>query len=321
MFKEQLKKSQPVAYRILENSLLNNRYAHAYLFTGEKGTPKLETAVLLAQSILCQNGHGFACEECDTCNRIKEHNYVDCIMLDGETTSIKKNDILKIQEEFNKTAVESGGKKVYIMNYAENATPDALNSLLKFLEEPSNDVTAILIVEQIDRLLPTVISRCQRIPFKKISIEECYQACLEDAMDSLDAYLLSHLAGSISEITSMQENENYQMARQLALETIELFCQNPVMALYELQKDGFKKGNERVQFSIFIDILMLFFKDAITKKTICESDRWKEAMNKYRQKPCIHYLKVCMEAKDKCNKSVNIPLLVDQLIAKMKEMN
>ena len=65
-----------------------------------------------------------------------------------------------------------------------------MNSLLKFLEEPGSDMTAILIVEQLDRVLPTIVSRCQLIPFKALSAKQCYDAVSED-LEELDAYLLS----------------------------------------------------------------------------------------------------------------------------------
>lgn len=321
MFKERLKKEQPIAYKILENALISKHYAHAYLLVGEKGTPKKETAILLAQSLLCDE-EGFACETCNTCQRIADHNYADFIFIDGETTSIKKQNILAIQEEFNKTSVESKGKKIYVLNYAENATPDALNSLLKFLEEPVQDVFAILTVEQLDRLLPTIQSRCQNIPLRKANISTCYEYCIKENIDPLDAYLLSHLAGCWEEITQKLEDENYQLARILAMDTIQMLYKNADQALVHLQRDGFKdkKGSDKMQFMMFVEILSIFFKDVIKGQTLCESSQWLSAMKEYNVKDCIAYLTACMEAKDKCGRSVNLSLLCDQLIAKMKEL-
>ena len=122
---------------------------YPYLFTGEKGTPKKESAYLLAQSLLCLNvnENGFACETCDECQRLIHGNYADLIYIDGLKNSIKKSDILTIQEHFSKTNLEKYGKKVYILDGVENATPVAMNTLLKFLEEPEGDVLAILICE------------------------------------------------------------------------------------------------------------------------------------------------------------------------------
>jgi len=141
MFKDILREQQPVVYHTLRNALEHNRLAHAYMFSGPSGTPKKETAYLLAQSLVCKES-GFACEVCDTCERVAHNEYADMIYLDGTSVSIKKDDILKLQHAFAKTGLEKTGKKIYVLDHAENATPDALNSLLKFLEEPGSDMIA-----------------------------------------------------------------------------------------------------------------------------------------------------------------------------------
>ena len=100
MFKDILREQQPVVYHTLRNALEHNRLAHAYMFSGPSGTPKKETAYLLAQSLVCRES-GFACEVCDTCERIAHNEYADMIYLDGTSVSIKKDDILKLQHAFD----------------------------------------------------------------------------------------------------------------------------------------------------------------------------------------------------------------------------
>lgn len=310
---------QKVAMQILENGLKNNHYVHAYLFVGEKGTPKMEAALLLAQSLVC-NQNGFACGTCETCQRIQNQNYADLIIKDGTTTSIKKEDILAIQEQFSKTAIEKAQKKIYILNRVENATIEALNSLLKFLEEPSEDVTAILICEQQDRLLPTIVSRCLYIPFRKNNALDLLVQCRKEGMNELDAYLLSNILGNQDQITQALEDEDYQTARYLACEVIEKIPNSVHEALLFLQLEGFKdkKGNEKNQFNYFIDILMQFLKDCLKQKSDCESEQWLHLMEKYQEMNCIQMLDVCRQTKDKCNKSTNIRLLCDQLMSNIR---
>ncbi len=319
--KEKLKKNQPVAYKILENALISRNYAHAYLFVGEKGTGKLNTAYLLAQSLMCEHD-GFACETCTTCQRIKENNFADMIVVDGKDVSIKKKDILQIQERFTKTAVETTNKKVYILNLIENATAEALNSLLKFLEEPTSDVIAILITEQIDKILPTIQSRCQKIPFKRISIQESLEYARNLELSELDAYICSHLVNNVDEIQTLSEDENYQNARNWALDTIDNLINDPYMVLFNLQRDAFndKKGNDRIEFLYFVDILNVFFRSCILKEELCNDDTWKNAKNKYTQNQCIQLMRVCMECKDQFTKSISVKLLVDSMLTKMKEV-
>ena len=319
MLQNKLADEQKVAYQILKNGLKNNSFVHAYLFVGEKGTPKMETAIFLAQSLLCDQ-EGFACETCDTCQRVKDGNYADLIIKDGTDSSIKKEDILNIQVQFSKTAIEAKGRKIYILNMIENATPEALNSLLKFLEEPSEDVTAILICEQQDRLLPTIISRCQMIPFRKTLPNALLQKCRDENMNELDAYLLTYLVNNYEQISEIIEDENYQNARYLAISVLEKMILSVHEASLFLQIEGFKdkKGNDRAQFNYFIEILMRFFKDCLRKDCECQSEQWQELIRQYQKKNCVQMLSVCMQIKDKYNKSVNIKLLSDQLMAEIR---
>ena len=319
--REELKKTQPVAYKILENALTSKNFAHAYLFFGDKGTGKLDSAILLAQSLLCDH-EGFACETCNTCKRVKENNFSDFILVDGSIKSIKKDEILKIQEQFTKTALEATAKKIYILNLIENATIDALNSLLKFLEEPTSDVIAILITEQVDKILPTIVSRCQKIPFRRTNIKECLKYAREMGIAELDAYLCSNIVNNIHEIQTLSEDENYQNACIWAMNVIEEFHNDPYMTILNIQKEGFndKKGNDRIEFQYFVNILILFFRSIIMNDTLCLSDTWNNAKEKYLKEKAIEYLSICMNSKDQFSKSIQVKLLVDSMLIRMKEV-
>ena len=319
--KEKLRKKQPVAYRILENALLGKTSAHAYLFFGDKGCGKFKSAILLAQSLLCEK-EGFACEKCDVCRRVAENNFSDLIIIDGSIKTIKKEDIMHIQEEFNKTALEATGKKIYILNLVENATADVMNSLLKFLEEPASDVTAILISEQLDKVLPTIVSRCQKIPFRKPPVKEGLEFARNEDIDELDAYLCSHIAADADEIIALSEDENYRNARDWAMEVIEHFYDDPYMTLLTIQTQAFneKKGNDRNQFAYFNEILTIFFRNGIMQKSECKDDIWNMMIGKYSKEQCVEYLNICVSTKNRFSKSVSVKLLVDSMLIRMKEV-
>ena len=93
MLKELLKKQQPVVYEALKNAVQEDRISNAYLFTGPYGTIKNEAALLLAESIFCEKQDGLACEECNTCRRIREGLYGDLIVLHGAEKAISKEDV------------------------------------------------------------------------------------------------------------------------------------------------------------------------------------------------------------------------------------
>ena len=170
MRKDELQQQQPLFYHALENACMNHRVANAYLLSGPHGTLKHEAALLFAKSIFCEQHHGIACEECNTCRRVEEGLYADMVLLDGSKNAISKDDVDAIQEKFSKTALEDGdGSRVYILENVENASISAQNSMLKFLEEPASGVVAILTTDNIDRILPTIVSRCTLIPFSPLS--------------------------------------------------------------------------------------------------------------------------------------------------------
>ena len=169
MNRNELKTLQPIVYQTLHNALTNDSLSHCYLFVGPTGTARFETAVLLAQSLVCDHtDDGWACQQCMQCIRIEENNYADYILIDGSKESIKAERILNLQYQFSQTALEKAGRKIFIINSCENMTLKAANSLLKFIEEPSGNVVGIFITSQIDRLLPTIVSRCQKVSFRPL---------------------------------------------------------------------------------------------------------------------------------------------------------
>ncbi|MEG0265872.1 MAG: DNA polymerase III subunit delta [Erysipelotrichaceae bacterium] len=325
MFKERLKEEQPVVYQTLLHAILNDKLAHAYMFCGAKGTPKLETAYLLVQSLLCEQS-GFACEECDDCKRVIHNNYADMIYLSGETTSIKKDDILELQHEFNKTGLESKGRKVYIIDHGENATPDAMNSLLKFLEEPTSDMIAILIVEQVDRMLPTIVSRCQIIPFVPLKSDYCYDVCLKSGMDEFNAYILSQLIKNVEVIKETSEEDDYQHACYCFKGVMDRLLIKTQNALLFLQIEGFDSKNkqrDKKVMKLLCDMMILLFKDCLNDEANCNDAWYKDKVTKIKEAHwnCCEVLSIMMQSKDMLVKSsVNLNLLMDQTFYKIKEV-
>lgn len=324
MMKTRLAQEQPIAYQTLSHALRTHKLAHAYLFHGQRGCGKLAAARLLAQSMLCEHREesGFACEQCSACQRIAKGGFADLRILDGREVSIKKEDILKLRQEFQKTGLEHTGKRIYIINLAENATPEALNALLKFLEEPGDDVVAIIIVEQLDRLLPTIISRCQPILFQPLCHTVCYELAKKELRD-LDAYLLSSMIRSVSDMKTASESEEYQHAFYLFLHMQEELRKSPYAALAFLLKSGVdgKKRDAKECMRYLLDMQMILCKDLIRGGSICQDVQYRAMLQAYKNKsyPYSEWLSILLETKDKLWKSVNVTLLCDQLMYRLKE--
>ena len=339
MFKQTLKTQQPIVYQILQNALQSNQLAHAYLFSGQRGTKMKETAILLAQTMVCPNRKDFACEECDVCRRVKEGTYVDLIVINGKDRTIKKEEILDLQHKFIQTGLEMYSKKIYIIEHADRATPEALNSLLKYLEEPSGeDTTAILISENADRLLPTIISRCQVLTFASLSANLCESEAVAHGITPLHAYITSQFIKDVDIVVSLTQSEAYLAAFDLFTGFIDESKSGLYHGLVFLQKDGTmtklsrdkdresdepkskKKTPEKDPkelFSLFLDIAQVFFKDASQGKT--QGDTWwnNHITSKRFQSIAPTAMRVFGEGKDKILRNVNLSLLLDQMIIEL----
>src|SRR6266581_4104910 len=158
---------EPVV-RTLKNALLAGNLAHAYLFTGPRGTGKTSTARLLAKTINCSNPEdGEPCNVCQQCREITAGNSFNVMEIDAASN----RGIDSIRELREKVMVppSSGKYKVYILDEAHMLTVEAFNALLKTLEEPPAHAIFVMATTDVHKMLPTVLSRCQRFDFKRIT--------------------------------------------------------------------------------------------------------------------------------------------------------
>ena len=158
---------QDYIVKTLLNSIKNNKIAHAYLFAGPRGTGKTTIAKLFAKAINCSNFENEACDECDNCKAYLNSNHPDIIELDAASN----NGVDEIRDIIEQVpyAPLVGKYKVYIIDEVHMMTTSAFNALLKTLEEPPAHVIFILATTDPQKVIPTVLSRCQRYNFSKIS--------------------------------------------------------------------------------------------------------------------------------------------------------
>ena len=324
MFSETLKTKQPIVYQIITNALASRQIAHAYLFTGPKGSKMLEAAKWFASTLVCPEAKPYACEHCDVCRRIEEETFADLIVLDGMSTSIKKDDILNLQERFSKTALEGSGKKFYILNGADNATPEALTSLLKFLEEPSGqDTYAFLISEKPERLLETIVSRCQTLVFRAQNRQELMNEVEETDLDPYELNLISQIVNDKEEMITLLQSDDTKHSLNLFGLFIEEYSKAPYLGELFMQNHILKKkespAQERARLTLFLNIGMMFFKDVMFQ-TETTSSLWKKRMNHLPKNfNTLLAFTLFNDSMHKISTNANLSLVIDALLYQLKE--
>lgn len=155
---------------ILKNAISLNRLAHAFLFTGSRGVGKTSMARILAKSLNCMEGiSGNPCGVCDNCAEITNGTSTDVVEIDGASNT-GVEDIRDLQKELMYSTSKSR-YKIFIIDEVHMLSKNAFNALLKTLEEPPEQVLFIFATTEPHKVLPTIISRCQRYDFKRIPAE------------------------------------------------------------------------------------------------------------------------------------------------------
>ena len=190
---------QDYIVKTLLNAIKNDKIAHAYLFAGPRGTGKTTVAKLFAKAINCSNFNDEACDKCDNCKAYLDNNHPDIIELDAASN----NGVDEIREIIDQIpyAPLVGKYKVYIIDEVHMMTTSAFNALLKTLEEPPAHVIFILATTDPQKVIPTVLSRCQRYNFSKISTFEIKRRTI----DVLKQEKIKYDEKAVEEIARMAE--------------------------------------------------------------------------------------------------------------------
>ena len=252
--KEYLQENQPKFYNLIKNEFIQNKIPHAFLLVGNNTKVPLN---YLAMSLICDET--LACEKCNDCRKVLENKYGDIIRYDGKETSIKKGDIEYIQDTFKKSSLE-GKAKIYIIENIESATKEAMNTLLKMLEEPTSGIYAIFTTNNISRVLPTILSRCQVIDIKADSKEVIYKALIKSNIPEEAAKILTYLSASEEEAKNLYD-ERFEYMQTEVINFIEDLYTKRMNLIINVQTNLLKNYKERDDIKLFLNMLVLAMKD------------------------------------------------------------
>ena len=262
-YDEYLEKYQPFIYNTFINSLKFNKVSQAYLIKGSDGTPTLDIALFLAKTLICEEPSPLACSSCLNCIRFEEGNYADFMLIDGSKNTIKVGDIENLQKFLASSSLEKQGKKIYIINCLENANKEAVNALLKTLEEPTSSVYAFITTQNEAKLLPTIISRCQILSLLPINKTIVKQNAINEGVLLEDADILSYFYCDVEVIKQKSEEENYKEQKKLLYETLNALTISSEEAIYYAQTNLIKNIKTKEDARLYIDLLSIAFKDIL----------------------------------------------------------
>ena len=216
---------QPHVTAALKNELRTGRLAHAYLFTGSRGTGKTSCAKILAKAVNCRSPEdGDPCNRCDVCRGIDDGSVMDVVEIDAASNNGVDN-IRELREEVNFTPAV-GKYRVYIIDEVHMLSTGAFNALLKTLEEPPAHVIFILATTEVHKLPATILSRCQRFDFSRIPPEDIaarirYIAGQEDfRITDEAAFLLARMAdGALRDALSLLD-QCLSRSRDITADTV-----------------------------------------------------------------------------------------------------
>ena len=249
----------------LEKSIQEKTYSHAYIFYGEQGVGKKLLAETFARGILCSQPNP-PCGSCLSCQKSRSKNHIDLRYLQPEKPhSIGVDDIRhQIVDDMQMKPFEDG-HKIYIIPDAQNMTPQASNALLKTLEEPPSYGIIILVTDSMDRLLPTIQSRCMGVEVLPLTNEEVESYLVQlEAISREEAKKIALFArGSIGRALRLLANTDFS---QLVDRTIRLLKNLPQLPYYELVANVKEFQRDQGQIYDVFDIMTIWFRDVLLFK-------------------------------------------------------
>lgn len=315
---DDFKDDQFVAYYLLLNSIRNNKVSHAYLIDGNYNENAFDFVMSFIKVILCDSHYTNYnnCGNCNKCMRIDNGNYPEVKVISSDSLVIKKEQLLELQNTFSRTSIE-GKNKIYVIKDCDKMNKQASNSLLKFLEEPGEGIIAILLTNNVNKVLSTIVSRCQLI---KLSKRKFVNGC-----DTITNFAYSYCS-SKNEVDEFLLDQSKKDIISGVLDFIDYYEENGLDTIIYLKKLWYNKFSTRNDSIYSLFLMINFYYDVfkflfdIGDYFFCDYIEKIEVISKLNNVDSIlKKIDVCIEAKKFLECNLNVNLVIDNFVIKLGE--
>lgn len=305
---------QKIATKILKNAVKKNKVSHAYLLETNGYEKKEQFLLSFVKYLLCPNQYSNStnCKNCYQCQNIEKNNFSEVKHIYPEGLWIKKEQLLDLQKEFSEKSIHSD-KRIYIIHEAEKMNSSASNSILKFLEEPEDNIIAILVTDNVHQLLDTILSRCQIISLRKNNIY-------------IKENLIERLKQEIEWTDELNQLEDEIILDKITktIEFIDYFEKNHLDVILYTQSKFHEFFQDKNEIILFFNLASLFYLEILKYKTKQQITLFLDyntiissISNINTIEKLTNKIEIIINAKNHVKYNINSNLLIDKLIIDM----
>lgn len=312
----------------LQNALQMNKVSHAYIIHGEKSSGKEFIAKIFSMALQCEKGGAEPCNECRSCKQAMSGNQPDIIYVSHEKPNTISVEDIRAQVN-NDVAIKpySSRYKVYIINEAEKMTVQAQNAILKTLEEPPAYVVILLLVSNVQTLLPTILSRCVTLNMKPVSDSLVKKYLMEELQvpDYKAEVCVAFARGNIGKAKSLASSEEFDNVKNEALALLKYIHDIELQEMLQ----AIRRINEyKLEINDYLDIMSIWYRDVLLFKATADANHLVfreeiQAIRKVVARSSYEGIEKVLHALDKAKKrldaNVNFELTMELLFLDIKE--
>ena len=321
LFFDDFMNTQSNCYSLLKNSILTGKLSHAYLIDGNNNDNSYDFVFAFIKMIMCPNHYSSysadKCLDCNLCHRIQNFNYPEITLIESDSSVIKKEQLLELQSDFSTLSIE-GSYRIYVIKDCDKMNKHACNSLLKFLEEPADNIIAILVTNHFGKVLSTIISRCQVVHLN-------YVISLKNN-SSIENFATVYCNSDTFFYDFLNEESNVNIFNCI-IDFILYFENNGIDTLVFMKRIWYNVIKTREDILLAFTMIIYFYFDVLKSKLndcnylFCDHI---DVINEISEKNSIDFiidkLNIFQYGYDMILNNLNINLLMDDIIIRLGEV-